>query len=184
MNTVQPIRDPQKLEQMKQVLRKRNEKYYMMFVLGINTGLRISDIRMLNVSDVYDRDHIIIREEKTGKEKRFLINAKLQNEIRAYVKQTGKQPDDYLITSQKGNNQPLSRVQAYHVLNEAAQECGIQDKIGTHTMRKTFGYWHYKRYHDVAILQDIFNHSSPSVTMRYIGINDDIKDQTLRDFYI
>lgn len=36
--------------------------------------------------------------------------------------------------------------------------------MGTHTLRKTFGYWHYKQYKDVAILQDIFNHSAPSIT--------------------
>ncbi|MEG1009339.1 MAG: site-specific integrase, partial [Clostridia bacterium] len=53
-----------------------------------------------------------------------------------------------------------------------------------HTMRKTFGYWHYQIYKDIAILQDIFNHSSPSITLRYIGINDDIKDKTIENFYL
>jgi hypothetical protein len=51
-------------------------------------------------------------------------------------------------------------------------------------MRKTFGYWYYKQYKDMAILQDIFNHSAPSVTLRYIGINDDVKDDTLKDFFL
>lgn len=184
MNKVEPLRDPEQIEKMKEALRKKGEKYYMMFVIGINTGLRISDIQKLKVSDVLGQDHMQIREKKTDKFKRQLINGKLQKEIADYIDRTGKGPGDYLITSQKGKNQPLSRVQAYHVLNQAAQECGIQDRIGTHTMRKTFGYWHYKRYHDIAILQDIFNHSSPSVTLRYIGINDDIKDKTLQDFYI
>lgn len=184
MNTVEPIRDPAKIEQMKEVLKSWNEKYYMMFVIGINTGLRISDIQKLRVKDVLNQDHIRIREKKTDKWKRFLINKQLQSDIQQYVNEEGKEPDDYLISSQKYKDQPLSRNQAYYVLNKAAKECGIQDKIGTHTMRKTFGYWHYKRYHDVAILQDIFNHSSPSITLRYIGITEDAKDKTLEDFYL
>lgn len=184
MNTVEPIRDLDKIEQMKDVLRSKNEKYYMMFLIGINTGLRISDIRTLRVEDVLNRDHIILREQKTNKAKRFLINSTLQKEIQRYVKDENKKAGDYLITSNKGENQPLSRQQAYRILNDAAKACGINDRIGTHTMRKTFGYWHYKRYHDVAMLQDIFNHSSPSVTLRYIGINDDMKDETLRNFFI
>ena len=75
----------------------------------------------------------------------------------------------------------ITRIQAYRVLNEVAEQIGI-DEVGTHTMRKTFGYHHYKQNKDVAILQDIFNHSAPSITLRYIGITDDIKDDTLKDF--
>lgn len=56
------------------------------------------------------------------------------------------------------------------------------EEIGTHTMRKTFGYWHYQQYKDVAILQEIFNHSSPSVTLRYIGINQDNIDKSYMNF--
>jgi integrase len=86
-----------------------------------------------------------------------------------------------LIQSRKGDNKPISRIQAYRVLNEVAEQLGLEE-VGTHTMRKTFGYHHYKKNHDVAILQDIFNHSAPSITLRYIGITDDEKDNSLKDF--
>lgn len=102
-------------------------------------------------------------------------------------RRTGKTEEENLIQSQKGKNRPLSRGQAYHALHHASRKCGITDCIGTHTMRKTFGYWRYKQYQDIAMLQDIFNHSSPSVTMRYIGINEEIRDSTLstlRKFYL
>ena len=184
MNTVEPIRDRAKIDQMKNNLKSQKDKYYIMFVIGINTGLRISDLRMLRVKDVLGKEHINIREQKTGKQKRFLINSMLQEEIQAYVSKNGKTEEEYLIQSQKGENKPLSRGQAYNILHHAARKCGITDCIGTHTMRKTFGYWYYKQYQDIAMLQDIFNHSSPSVTMRYIGINEDIKDSTLRNFYL
>ena len=49
-------------------------------------------------------------------------------------------------------------------------------------MRKAFGYWHYQQFHDVALLQTIFNHSSPSITLRYIGINQEKIDDSYRNF--
>ncbi len=94
-----------------------------------------------------------------------------------------KKDEEYLIKSHKGKNQPISRVQAYRVLQDAAKELGLSE-VGTHTMRKTFGYWHYQKFHDIALLQDMFNHSSPSITLRYIGMNDDMKDQAMKDFFL
>jgi len=90
--------------------------------------------------------------------------------------------DEYLFQSRNGENKPITRMQAYRIINDACKQVGIKDQIGTHTLRKTFGYHHYQQYKDVAILQDIFNHSAPSVTLRYIGINDDMKDKTMQDF--
>lgn len=181
MKIVQPIRDKSKIEAMKYQLLKKGLKNYMLFIIGINTGLRISDILRLKVNDVKYRTHIIIKEQKTGKEKRFLINNQLREEIEKYIQNMND--DDYIFQSQKGLNRPITRVQAYRILNSAAKEIGIEE-VGTHTLRKTFGYWHYQMYKDVAILQDIFNHSSPSITLRYIGINQDIKDKTIENFYL
>jgi integrase len=183
LNTVQPIRDKAKIQQVKDELLKTGVRNYMMFVIGINTGLRVSDLLRLKVSDVKNKPHILIREKKTGKAKRFLINSSLRVAINTYISDMTLVDDDYLFASQKGINKPLTRVQAYNILNNVAKKCGLQE-IGTHTMRKTFGYWHYKQYKDVAILQDIFNHSSPSITLRYIGITDDIKDKTIENFYL
>lgn len=181
MNTVQPIRDKKKINAMKTLLKAKNEKYYLMFRIGVNVGLRVSDILTLKVKDVKSKDHVTITEKKTGKTKRFLVPTTLQKEIDLYIKENNMNDEEYLIQSRKGNNKPISRIQAYRVLNEVAQQIGL-DEIGTHTMRKTFGYHHYKQNKDVAILQDIFNHSAPSITLRYIGITDDIKDDTLKDF--
>lgn len=181
MELVQPIRDKNKIEGMKVTLAKNGTRDYILLVLGINTGLRISDILNLKVSDVKDRTHIVIKEQKTEKNKRFLINTMLRQEIDKYIEGMGE--NDYLFKSREGVNKPITRVQAYRILNSAGAKVGLTE-IGTHTLRKTFGYWHYKQYKDVAILQDIFNHSAPSVTLRYIGINDDIKDETIVNFYL
>jgi len=181
VNTVQPIRDKNKIEDMKNELLKLGYKNYILFIVGINTGLRISDILDLKVYDVRDRSHITIKERKTGKEKRFLINSQLRKDIEKFIYSMNS--EEYIFQSRKGENRPISRVQAYRVLNKAAAKVGVKE-VGTHTLRKTFGYWHYQIYKDVAILQDIFNHSAPSITLRYIGINQDIKDKTIEDFYL
>lgn len=183
MKTVQPIRDSKIISQFKNLLQIKGDKYYIMFVIGLNTGLRISDILKLKASDVRGKTHVTLTEKKTGKHKRFLINDYLNKEIESYLNNTGLSNDDYIIASRKGDNKPITRIQAYRVLNDAAEKLEL-DEIGTHTMRKTFGYWHYRQYKDVAVLQDIFNHSAPSITLKYIGINDDVKDSTLKEFFI
>jgi integrase len=183
MNTVQPIRDKRKIKAMKDLLKSRDEKYYIMFLIGINIGLRVSDILTLKAEDVNGKTHVTLTEEKTGKKKRFLINENMQKELDSYLKKHGLKDGDYLIRSNKGVNRPVSRVQAYRVLRDAADSIGLEE-IGTHTMRKTFGYWHYQQFHDVALLQDMFNHSSPGITLRYIGINDDMKDQAMKKFFL
>ena len=181
MKLVQPIRDKETINRFKTELMKRDYKYYMMFVVGINTGLRISDILELKVCDVKDKSHIVINEIKTGKAKRFLINGALRDTLEGYIEGMGDQ--EYLFQSRKGTNKPITRIQAYRVLNDVADRLGI-DEIGTHTLRKTFGYWHYKQHQDVAILQNIFNHSAPSITLKYIGITNDIVDDTIKDFFL
>lgn len=181
MKTVQPIRDKKKINAIKTLLKERNEKYYIMFRIGINVGLRVSDILSLKVEDVRNKEHITITEQKTNKTKRFLIPETLKKEIAAFINANNLCDDDYLIQSRKGKNKPITRIQAYRVLNEIATQIGL-DEIGTHSLRKTFGYHHYQLNKDVAILQDIFNHSAPSITLRYIGITDDMKDNSLKDF--
>lgn len=183
MKKVQPLRETAMIANVKVELMKKAYKYYIMFTIGINTGLRVSDILQLKVSDVSYRSHIIIREQKTDKIKRFLINPQLQKELQSYIDDEKLMDHEYLIYSNKGINQPIGRVQAYRVLSEVADILGLEE-IGTHTMRKTFGYWHYKQYKDVAILQTIFNHSSPSITLTYIGITDDILDETIKSFFL
>lgn len=179
METVQPIRDKKLIESMKNELLKGGYRDYMLFVFGINTGLRISDILSLKVDDVRDRTHIILKEQKTGKTKRIKING-VQDELNKYIQ--GMADDEYLFKSQKGHNSPISRVQAYRILSHASRAIGIDGEIGTHTLRKTFGYHFYQKTKDVALLQELFNHSAPSVTLRYIGINQDIMDNAMDDF--
>lgn len=158
-------------------LKQKSERNYMMFMFGIYSGLRISDILLLRVRDVKGKDYIYLREKKTGKEKRFIINDELKRLLKEY---TAKRNDyEYMFLSPEGNNQPISRQQAYNILNEAAEHFGLE-AIGTHTLRKTWGYHTYQQTHDIAAIKEILNHSDISITMRYIGINQDNKDKVMK----
>lgn len=182
MNTVEPIRDKEMVVDIAEYLRVRSFRNFVMFIFGIYSGLRISDILEQRVRDVRDskgkiKSHIYIREMKTGKEKRFVINDELKYVLEEYVQ--GKHDYEYLFKSRKGLNKPITREHAYYILNDAAKAFGLES-IGTHTMRKTFGYHLYQETKDAVSLQKIFNHSHVSITLLYIGVTQDMKDSMVK----
>jgi integrase len=178
--TVEPIRDLKQLNDMKEYLLEHNERDYLMFVLGINSGLRVSDLLQLTIEDV-QTGSVIIREQKTGKTKQFALSDTCIKAIRHYLKATGLTTGT-LFPSVKGINKPISKVQAWRILNKAADWVGITENIGTHTMRKTFGYHALRQGIDISYLQDCFNHSSQAVTRRYLGITqDELNDKVYRN---
>ncbi len=179
METVQPIRDAEKINAMKKALLSdpvHGTRNHLLFVLGINSGLRISDLLSLKIGDIKNgkiRDNIIIRERKTGKGKQFPINRVSSEAIELYLNALGKaDPERPLFLSRKGGG-PISRVQAWEILNNASRVVGIGESIGTHSLRKTFGYHAFKAGVGIEKLQTILNHSSPAITLRYIGITQD-----------
>lgn len=177
MNTVEPIRDKNVVLDLADYLKARNERDYVLYMFGIYSGLRISDILIFRVRDVRGKNAVYLREKKTGKEKRFALNDELIAILDQYVK--NKKDYEYLFKSPRYPNKPITRQQAYNILTDAARAFGI-DSIGTHTLRKTFGYHMYQQTHDAVTLKEIFNHSDISVTLRYIGINQDNKDKAIR----
>ena len=177
MTTVEPIRSLKDLRKIKSIL-SASPRDLLLFTLGINSGLRISDLLALNVGDVRDKEFIQLIEKKTKKFKKFPINKKLKLMFDSYI--VDKSDDEPLFMS-KFNNR-LSRVTAYYVIRQPCEKLNPEVAFGTHTMRKTFGYHHYKKYRDVAILQKIFNHSSPSTTLRYIGIDEESIYKSYMDF--
>lgn len=179
MEFVEPIRDRETIEKVKRILKEDGIRNFLLFLLGINSGLRISDILRLKIIDVKNRDYIEIKEKKTGKYKRFPITNSFKNTLIEYI--ADKNPDEWLFPSQRGEH-PITRIQAYRIINKACAKAGITERIGTHTLRKTFGYHFYYETKDVALLQNILNHSAPSVTLKYIGINQDIIDSSLHAF--
>ena len=177
MEFVQPLRTKEEISAMKHALLKQSERNYIMFMVGINAGLRISDILLLKIRDVRGK-HIKIIEQKTQKPKYIVINPVLRKALDNYIK--GKNNNDYLIKSRVGSNKPISRTQAYNILKRASETCGLTD-VATHTMRKTFAYHLYQKNKDVGAVQRILNHDKQTTTMRYIGIEQDYQDSLVNN---
>lgn len=176
---VQPIKKIEDIEKINSYLRENNYKGYMIWQTGLNTGLRISDIIRLNVGDVYNKRYLNIIEQKTMKTKRFPIIESLQKILNEYC--CGRDLEEPLFTNQFSTKR-LDRTTAYRFIVKGCKEAGILENVGTHTMRKTFGYHHYKQFHDAVILQKIFNHSSLRITLMYIGIEQDEIDASYNNF--
>ena len=174
MNTVEPIRDNEVVLDIADYLKGKSQRDYVMFMFGIYSGLRICDILQFRVRDVRGKDYIVRREKKTRKEKRFPINKNLKKILEEYTRD--KKDYEFLFKGPNAPNRPITRQQAYNILSAAGKKFGLES-IGTHTLRKTFGYHLYKQTNDAALLMDIFNHSDIHITLRYIGVNQDCKDK-------
>ena len=180
MEFVEPIRDRKKIEAIKKLLRGSNLRDYVLFTFGINSGLRVSDLLKLQVVDVRDekgriKDRVTLREKKTGKSKTFPFSETVVKALKEYLVDKDLANSSALFPSRKGGG-PITRQQAYRILNDAAKAVGLKDKIGTHTLRKTFGYHAYLTGVDITRIQALMNHSSPRETLRYIGITQDELD--------
>lgn len=183
MNFVQPIRDPEVREGIKQYLKARSLRNYLFFCMGIYSGLRVSDLTRLKVGMVRG-SHITLKEKKNNKTKRFIIHPGIREDLDRYI--AGKKDDDFLFpsrqakTKSKLKNQPFDRSTAYRMLNDAAKYFGLKE-IGTHTMRKTWGYMLYTQNpHNLALLMEMFGHSKETITLRYIGVTQDLMDEQIK----
>jgi len=182
---VEPIKSKKHVAAIEQYLEKRNKRNRLIWAFGINTGLRVSDILGLNISDVVNKTYVEIKEKKTKKYKRFPLNKKLQNLIKDYLKYNRTKvysikDEEPLFLSKKHCR--LGRSQVYRFIKDACKHLDISANVGTHTMRKTFGYFFYKQNNDIALLQKILNHSSPAITLRYIGIAQEEIDYSYNNF--
>lgn len=173
MEYVEPIRDIESINAMKKVLASQSQRNLLLFVLGINTGIRISDLLTLKVRDVWDgqdiKEFLHLKDKNKEEMKAYYLNTNVKQELRKYLNSIDFKKDDYLFKSKK-DDEPITRQQAYRIINHAAKEVGIEGKIGTHTLRKTFGYHAYRKGIAISLLMEIYNHHSPSETLKYIGI--------------
>jgi len=179
LNTVEPIRSINKIDKIKGNLHKqKNPRDLLLFVLGINTGLRISDILPLKLKDVKDKkgdpkDYIYLTEKKTHKQRKIILNSEVKKALQIFFTRSKVYDlDTYLFTSDRDNkNRPLTKAMAWHLVNKWCREVGILERVGTHTLRKTLGYQMRKSGIAIEIIQEMLGHSSVNITSRYIGIN-------------
>lgn len=166
MNWVAPIKDEETLQKFKQTLRAIDDKYYILFEIGIGTGLQLQDILQFKVKDVRDKEYLTAVIGTRKIERTFPLKQELQAVISEFIK--GRADEEYLITGYASTNKPLSREQAYRIFKQTGSKIGLKS-IGTQTMRKTFAWRYYKETGDIHYIQTLLNHASPNITFRYIG---------------
>lgn len=181
---VEPIKNTKDIMKVKQyLLGKSNKRDYMLFVVGINVGLRAGDLLRLKIKDIMLDgtiiDKVVLYEEKTDKKRAFELNDSSKAAIRLYL-DTMQDVDyeAYLFKSRKGSG-ALTVESAHKIIKTTLRELNIKGNYGTHSLRKTFAYHSYMnniRNNPTIIntLQKMLNHSSASVTLRYIGITKEV----------
>ncbi len=169
--TVDPFRCEKDIQRIKKMLQSNNRDL-LLFTMGINNGLRIGDLLKLTVDQVKDLkvgEYLTIREQKTKKENVLMVNKGVYSVLQKYLSDSELSDDDYLFQSRKGNNRPLTVSSVNRMVKEWT--FGMKGNFGTHSLRKTFGYVQRTRFGvSFEVLCRRFNHSNPSTTMRYLGI--------------
>ncbi|MBB6689923.1 tyrosine-type recombinase/integrase [Cohnella xylanilytica] len=192
MKFVQPIRDKAIIIQIKNYLKVRSFRDYLLFSMGIHSGLRIADLLKLQVWQVRDQVHVTFIAEKTKnrrrkrrKEKKFIIHPDYREDLEIYIRDM---PDDaYLFVSRQRKRksgavgEPIRRETAWKMLSRAAKHFGLQE-IGCHSLRKTWGYHMItstppeQAAYVMALLMEAFGHETQEETLRYLGLTQDALD--------
>lgn len=168
-------------DETKKWIAQRNK---LLFLVGMNIGIRASDLRTLQFKFFFDEDgsfkeYYTLQPIKQRKQKKFVklfFNKTVKESITNYL---SKYPitdyNSYLFESRKGS-EPITVQCLWKVVKDTAIEAGIKQNIGSHSLRKTFGYWVWRNSEDkskaLVTLQQIFNHSDALTTMKYIGLLD------------
>jgi len=171
---VDPIRRPKDIKAISK-LTQDNPRDHLLFIMGINNGLRVCDLIRVKVKDVKDMkigDALNIIESKTGKQNILLINKTVFKALKNYLDKVKPDEEDYLFPSRKGNSHIQSQAVS-KLVKKWAREINLNISVGCHTLRKTFGYFQRTVYGvGFEILCKRYNHISPIITMRYLGIED------------
>ncbi|WP_020590038.1 tyrosine-type recombinase/integrase [Desulfobacter curvatus] len=175
---VEPIRNEKDIKAIIQFL-SGSPRDLLLFVMGINNGIRAGDLLGLKVGDVRylkpGQVHQII-ESKTKKKNVVVINKSVRKALDGYFSNSDGQPIEdhfYLFRSRKGENAPLTVQAAHGLIKKWTQAINLKGNYGTHTLRKTWGYQQRTKYGvGFDVIAKRFNHSDPKTTMTYLGIED------------
>lgn len=199
---VEPIKDPEDIALAKEYFKNHYTRYasnttwlrnYALFITGCNCARRIGDILSLTVGDFVSdvntltfNNYLEICEQKTGKFIKVKINSSIRDAISLYILDRRKSDivtlEQYMFISREGSS-PIGTKTAWQIMKDMSRAIGLEDKgvnIGTHSMRKTWGYNAIKKAPNnpmqICAIQKALNHSSPEVTLRYVGIDQDEMD--------
>ena len=170
--TVEPIRKIKDVNAIKKILADK-PRDLLLFTLGINNGLRAGDLLELKVHQIRGLnigESIDIVENKTGKKNVLVINKPSYDALQNFFKHIDKEDDEYVFTGRKGNL-PLTIPSLNRLIKSWTDEINLKGKYGTHTLRKTWGYIQRTVFCvPIEKITQRYLHSSPAVTMTYLGL--------------
>ncbi|PWG00439.1 tyrosine-type recombinase/integrase [Levilactobacillus bambusae] len=179
-NNVEPLRTQREIRDFISAVSqlKFGKRNRLIVLMGINTGLNMSDLLALNVKDVRNKDQTLVTEQKTGR-KRWLYLKNIRSDIWDYTQTM--EPDEPIFMGIRGNRLTVKGVS--NLFQRTAVILHRND-IGIQTLRKTFGYHYYLQNQDLTTLMTLFNQASEKTTRRYIGITQDTMEMKLKQFHL
>jgi len=172
--TVDPIRRIKDIQAISKLL-SDNPRNHLLFVMGTNNGLRTGDLLKLKVGDVRGMkigDTLVIKEGKTRKRNILVMNKTTFKSFQNYLEKIRPKDEDYLFSSRKGER-AITVQCVNNMVKQWTRSINLKGNYGAHSLRKTWGYVQRTIYGvGFEILCKRFNHSSPAITMRYLGIED------------
>ena len=195
---VMPIKKVEDVERCKEFLKKRVEeappkykksyaKDLLLFKIGINVGMRVNDLLSIEWKDIFKpgtkrfNDFYVPKEQKTGKTRRIYINNAFKSAVKEYLKYVPETIlKGYVFTNRQ--NEKLSDTSVDKMLKMLQKELDLPYRLSTHSLRKTFAYHVYINSNkDIGVVQRLLNHSSSFVTLRYIGIEDEVQEKAYNE---
>ena len=173
---VQPFTDARHIKSIKKLLSDR-PRDKLLFVMGINSGLRVQDILSLRIRDVQGLnvgDRLTLTELKTGKINVLILNKEIHTALRDHLDDLGPDethPEHFLFKSRKTKNSPLTTYAVTGMVKRWAAEINLSGNFGAHTLRKT---WTFVQRTEFGVAWELLaarlNHANPAVTRRYMGV--------------
>jgi integrase len=178
---VEPIRRLKDIRAITTLLAS-SPRDHLLFTMGVNNGLRTGDLLRLRVKDVRDKqpgEAIVIVEQKTKKKNYLMINKPVHKSLQVYLETVDPEDDDFLFASRKGGG-PLTVPSVNRLIKSWTDQVNLPGRYGAHSLRKTWGYIQRTQFGtSFELICKRYLHSSPAVTMRYLGIQEKEIHETL-----
>lgn len=174
---VEPIRSKKAIARIKAHLGPRDR---CLFTLGINTAYRANELLSIRVEQVRGLgagDTLELKQSKTRKHRMVTLNAAAAAALAAFFdedeelqRRLDRGKATYLFYSMKGERLTVSTVST--LVKQWCREAGLRGNYGSHTLRKTWGYWQYQAGRPIPLLMAAFGHATQRQTLAYLGIQE------------
>ncbi|MFK3960188.1 tyrosine-type recombinase/integrase [Guptibacillus hwajinpoensis] len=172
MNAVEAIQNTKQIYHLKEALINRSKRDYLLFILSINTGIRLTPLLHLTLHDVMNNESFKEYLESSITETTDIyLNTEVKRALTRYTDNQPQKTNYYLFHTKKDPTHPITRQQVHRILSQAGKEAGLDQPISFHSLRKTFGYHAFQQGVAVSLIQKIYGHATRSETLKYIGIN-------------